>query len=111
MPLLLLCVGAQKWRWGGPVPLPTPCLYLIYKYRDVYMVALALSVFPDAAPPTVPPTVAAGEQTRQPSHFPAVAFPAPMTFDSLAGMWEWKEPQTPGRVGSIFPLVTVLSPL
>lgn len=107
MPLLLLCVGAQKWRWGGPVPLPTPCLYLIYKYRDVYMVALALSVFPDA----VPPTVAAGEQTRQPSPFPAVAFPAPMTFDSLAGMWEWKEPQTPGRVGSIFPLVTVLSPL
>lgn len=89
------------------MPLPTPCLYLIYKYRDVYMMALALSVFADA----VPPTVAAGEQTRQPSHFPAVAFPAFLTFDSLAGMWEWKEPQTPGRVGSIFPLVTVLSPL
>lgn len=32
----------------SPVPQPTPCLYLIYKYRDVYMMALALSVFADA---------------------------------------------------------------
>lgn len=49
-------MGEQKWSGGHEeslVPPPTLCLYLIYKYRDVYMMALALSVSADAPMLTV----------------------------------------------------------
>lgn len=41
---------AGRGEPGAPAHL---CLYLMYKYRDVYMMALALSVFADAVPLTI----------------------------------------------------------
>lgn len=78
------------------------CLYLIYKYRDVYMMALALSVFADAVSLAI-----AALKTDTPAQLPpSCGFSCPCHLRLPAGQgwrWECKKLYHLNRVGSFFP--------